>query len=247
MDISKEDYIVSLAEKLNIPLDKRQACQFLAYYNLLVEWNEKINLTAITEFEDVCLKHFVDSLSIINMFSSFEDMKEYFKDKTLIDVGTGAGFPGICLKIILPDLKITLMDSLDKRIKFLNEVINTLDLKDIVTVHGRVEDCAKLKEYREQFDFATARAVASLPVLSEYCLPFVKVGGSFIPYKSEKIDEEISLSGNALKLLGGKIVSRVSFALPDSDLQRTILRIKKDSSTPGVYPRKAGTPSKKPL
>lgn len=247
MDISKEEYLIQLAEKLNIPLDKRQVCQFLDYYNLLVEWNEKINLTAITEFKDVCLKHFADSLSIINMFSSFEDMSEYFKGKSLIDVGTGAGFPGICLKIILPDLKITLMDSLDKRIKFLNEVISKLELEDIVTVHGRVEDCARQKEYREQFDFATARAVASLPVLCEYCLPFVRVSGSFIPYKSEKIDEEILISGNALKLLGGKIVSRVSFALPDSEMQRTILRIKKDSPTPGTYPRKAGTPSKKPL
>lgn len=247
MIISKEEYLESLIGKLNISLSKRQVCQFLQYYDLLVEWNEKINLTAITEFEDVCLKHFADSLSIINMFSSFEDMEEYFKDKTIIDVGTGAGFPGVCLKILLPELRVTLMDSLDKRIKFLNDVIDKLQLEKIEAVHARVEDFAKKPEFREQFDFATARAVASLPVLCEYCLPFVKVGGSFIPYKSEKVDEEISISDNALRVLGGKIVDKCSFVLPDSDLQRTILRIKKIQKTDKQYPRKAGTPSKKPL
>ncbi len=247
MDMIREDYLYELIGKLNIELDKRQVCQFIQYYDLLVEWNVKINLTAITEFEDVCLKHFADSLSIINMFSSLESMKDYFSGKSIIDVGTGAGFPGICLKILLPELNVTLMDSLDKRIKFLNEVINKLGLENINTVHGRVEDFAKLSEYRESFDFATARAVASLPVLCEYCIPFVKEGGSFIPYKSEKIDEEISVSNNALEILGGKIVDRVSFKLPDSELQRTILRIKKVKATPKQYPRKAGTPVKKPL
>ncbi len=244
---NKEEYLVSLLEKLNISLEKRQVCQFLKYYDLLVDWNQKINLTSITEFKEVCIKHFSDSLSLINNFSSFLDMEEYFNGKTLIDVGTGAGFPGICLKILLPNLNITLMDSLDKRIKFLNEVISSLDLKGISTVHGRVEDFARLSDYRECFDFATARAVASLPVLSEYCLPFVKLGGSFIAYKSEKADEEINISKHALEVLGGKVVSKVSFSLPDSDLQRTILRIKKDKVTPNQYPRKAGTPAKKPL
>ena len=246
-NISKEEYLSSLSGKLNIELSKEQLDSFLKYYELLIDWNEKINLTAITEYEDVCLKHFVDSMSIVNAFSSYEEASEFFKDKTLIDVGTGAGFPGVCLKILFPELNITLMDSLDKRIKFLNEVIAALNLKKIVTVHARVEDAAKTSEYRESFDFATARAVASLPVLSEYCLPFVKVGGSFIAYKSEKVLEEISISANALNVLGGKIESKFSFDLPDSQLARTILFIKKESSTPDKYPRKAGTPSKKPL
>lgn len=244
---NKEDFLWSLAEKLNIELSKEQIDAFLKYYELLIEWNEKINLTAITEYEDVCLKHFIDSMSIVNAFSSYEEASEFFRGKTLIDVGTGAGFPGVCLKILFPDLSITLMDSLDKRIKFLNEVIAALSLKGITTVHARVEDAAQSGEYREKFDFATARAVASLPVLSEYCLPFVKVGGSFIAYKSEKVLEEISISANALTVLGGKIESKFSFALPESDLARTILFIKKETSTPDKYPRKAGTPSKKPL
>ena len=244
---SKEEYLSSLSKKLNIELSKEQIDSFLKYYNLLIEWNDKINLTAITEFKDVCLKHFVDSMSIVNAFSSFEEAKDFFSGKSLIDVGTGAGFPGICLKIIFPELNITLMDSLDKRIKFLNEVISSLSLKKITTVHARVEDAARTSDYREKFDFATARAVASLPVLSEYCLPFVKQDGFFIAYKSEKVLEEISISANALIVLGGKIESEYSFSLPDSDLQRTILFVKKENKTPEKYPRKAGTPSKKPL
>ena len=195
--MNKEDYLLFLSQKLNINLSKEQIDSFLKYYDLLIEWNEKINLTAITEYEDVCLKHFVDSMSIINAFSSYEEASEFFEEKSLIDVGTGAGFPGVCLKILFPELNITLMDSLDKRIKFLDEVIRVLSLKKITTVHARVEDAARTSEYRESFDFATARAVASLPVLSEYCLPFVKVGGSFIAYKSEKVLEEISISANA--------------------------------------------------
>ncbi len=244
---SKEEYFFLQCKKINIELTKRQACQFIKYYELLVDWNERINLTAIIEFEDVCLKHFIDSLSLINMFSSFDEMEEYFKDKSIIDVGTGAGFPGVCLKILLPDLKVTLMDSLDKRIKFLNEVITELKLEKITTVHARVEDFAKKPEYREQFDFATARAVASLPVLSEYCIPFVKKDGYFIAYKSEKAAEEISLSMKALSILGGKITESKVFSLPDTDLKRTIIKIKKVKNTPSQYPRKAGTPSKKPL
>ena len=246
-NISKEEHLSSLSKKLNIELSKDQIDAFLKYYELLIDWNKKINLTAITEFEDVCLKHFVDSMSIVNAFSSFDEAQEFLRGKTLIDVGTGAGFPGVCLKILFPELNITLMDSLDKRIKFLNEVIKELSLKKITTVHARVEDAAKDAKYRESFDFATARAVASLPVLSEYCLPFVKVGGYFLPYKSEKVLEEISISSNALCILGGKIESEHSFSLPDSDLQRTILFIRKENKTPDKYPRKAGTPLKAPL
>lgn len=245
--MSQEEHLSFLSKKLNIDLSKEQLDAFLKYYELLIEWNEKINLTAITDFEDVCLKHFVDSMSIVNAFSTFKEAEGFFSGKTLIDVGTGAGFPGVCLKILFPELRITLMDSLDKRIKFLNEVISSLSLKDISTVHARVEDAARTVEFREQFDFSAARAVASLPVLSEYCIPFVKQGGFFIAYKSEKVLEEISLSANALSLLGGNIESECSFSLPDSDLQRTILFIRKENKTPDKYPRKAGTPSKKPL
>lgn len=244
---SKEEFLLALCKEINISLEKRQACQLLDYYNLLIEWNEKINLTSITEFEDVCIKHFSDSMSLVKMFSSKEEMIEYFKDKSLIDVGTGAGFPGIVLKILMPDLDITLMDSLDKRIKFLNLVIERLGLTKIKTVHGRVEDFAHKAEFREQYDFATARAVASLPVLSEYCIPFVKPGGRFISYKSEKAEEEILNSEKALSILGGKVSSKITFTLPQSDLGRTLIIIEKENNTPKNYPRKAGTPSKKPL
>lgn len=238
-------FLIELFEKHNIVLEKRQACQFYKYYELLVSWNEKINLTAITNYEDVCIKHFLDSASIINMFSSYKEMVSYFSGKTIIDVGTGAGFPGIPLKILIPDLNVVLADSLDKRVNFLNTVISELELDGISAVHGRVEDLAKSNEYREAFDFSTARAVAALPVLSEYCIPFVKVDGLFIAYKSEKAAEEVSSSERALSLLGGKIVDSKSFSI--FDMKREIIYIKKVSSTPKQYPRKAGTPSKKPL
>lgn len=244
---SKEEYLISLTKKLNINLSKEQVEAFIKYYELLVEWNEKINLTAITQYEEVCLKHFVDSMSIVNAFSSYDEALEFFSGKKLIDVGTGAGFPGVCLKFLFPELNITLMDSLDKRIKFLNEVIKELSLDKIETVHARVEEFAKKSEFREQFDFATARAVASLPVLSEYCLPFVKLGGEFIAYKSEKADEEVSLSQHAFSVLGGKLKKNVSFVLPETDYKRAIIVINKEKSTPSGYPRKAGTPVKKPL
>jgi 16S rRNA (guanine527-N7)-methyltransferase len=195
----------------------------------------------------VCVKYFIDLDSIVKLLCSYKEADEFFKDKTMIDVGTGAGFPGICLKILFPDLELTLMDSLDKRIKFLNEVIKELSLDKIETVHARVEEFAKKSEFREQFDFATARAVASLPVLSEYCLPFVKLGGEFIAYKSEKADEEVSLSQNAFSVLGGKLKKNVSFVLPETDYKRAIIVINKEKSTPSGYPRKAGTPVKKPL
>ena len=242
-----ETYLEDVFKTLDILLSERQLSQFITYYKLLIEWNEKINLTAITEYEDVCVKHFLDSASIVKLFSSYKEADDFFKDKTMIDVGTGAGFPGICLKILFPDLKLTLMDSLDKRIKFLDEVIKELSLDKIETVHARVEEFAKKSEFREQFDFATARAVASLPVLSEYCLPFVKLGGEFIAYKSEKADEEVSLSQNAFSVLGGKLKKNVSFVLPETDYKRAIIVINKEKSTPSGYPRKAGTPVKKPL
>lgn len=244
---NKEEYLFEEFVKHNITLNKRQVCQFLAYFDFLVEWNEKINLTSITEFSDVCLKHFIDSSCIVKLFNSYEEASEFFFKKTLCDVGTGAGFPGICLKILFPDLEVFLFDSLDKRIKFLDVVIEKLSLDGIHTVHGRAEDLAKNSKYREVFDFSTARAVASLPVLSEYCLPFVKVGGAFIPYKSEKVNEELELSKRAFGILGGELDRTVSFHLGEADYSRSILLIKKVFSTPSLYPRKAGTPSKKPL
>lgn len=247
MDTNRAEYLNSVLSGSNIVLSDEQINQFLKYYDLLIEWNKMINLTSIVEFEDVCVKHFLDCLSIIKAFDSIDSLYEYFNDKSLVDVGTGAGFPGIPLKILLPDLSITLIDSLDKRIKFLNEVIDKLDLHKIETYHGRVEDLANDLSFREKFDYATARAVANLPVLCEYCLPFVKVGGTFISYKSEKAEVELSSSSNALSILGGTFDRDVSFTLNNTDNSRTILFINKTSSTPDKYPRKAGKPVKKPL
>ena len=227
-------------EELNIKLEKRQVCQFLQYYELLVEWNSFMNLTAITDFDEVIKKHFIDSLSLIK---GIDLSKEY----SVIDIGTGAGFPGIPLKIAFPNLNITLLDSLNKRIKFLDEVINTLDLKDIKTIHGRAEDFAKDKNYRQSYDLCVSRAVANLSTLSEYCLPYVKVGGKFISYKSEKITDEMNAAKNAIKILGGNINGQVDFNLPDSDIYRNLFIIDKIKDTPNKYPRKAGLPSKEPL
>ncbi len=227
-------------EELNIKLDKRQVCQFLQYYELLVEWNSFMNLTAITDFDEVIKKHFIDSLSLIKSI----DLSRNF---SVIDIGTGAGFPGIPLKIAFPNLKITLLDSLNKRIKFLDEVINRLELKDIKTIHGRAEDFAKDKDYRENYDLCVSRAVANLSTLSEYCLPYIKVGGKFISYKSEKITDEMNAAKNAIHILGGNVLSQVEFNLPDSDIYRNLFVIEKVKDTPKKYPRKAGLPSKEPL
>ena len=227
-------------EELNIKLEKRQMCQFLKYYELLVEWNSFMNLTAITDFDEVIKKHFVDSLSLIKAI-------DLSKDYSVIDIGTGAGFPGIPLKIAFPNLKITLLDSLNKRIKFLNEVIEKLELKGIKTIHGRAEDFAKDKEYRQSYDLCVSRAVANLSTLSEYCLPYVKQGGKFISYKSEKITDEMNAAKNAIKILGGNIYGQVEFILPESDIYRNLFIIEKVKDTPMKYPRKSGLPSKEPL
>lgn len=243
----KGQYILDLFEKNSITISKQQAQQFFDYYCLLIEWNSKINLTAITEFQDVCLKHFLDCSAICFAFSSYSEAKEFFSGKTLIDVGTGAGFPGIPLKILFPELKLTLADSLEKRVRFLNEVVSKLGLESVTTIHGRAEDLAHDIKLREQFDFSTARAVAALPVLSEYCVPFVKREGLFIAYKSEKAEEEITSSKRAFSLLGVKLEKSKVFFLDGSEMKRNILFIKKISSTSKAYPRKAGTPSKNPL
>lgn len=227
-------------EKLNVHLSEKQIEQFLTYYEMLVERNQFVNLTAITEYEDVMKKHFVDSISLIKAY----DVK---KQTTVIDVGTGAGFPGLALKIAYPELKMTLLDSLNKRIQFLDDVIKELKLTDIKTIHGRAEDFARPDKLREKFDLCVSRAVANLSTLSEYCLPFVKENGCFISYKSEKVTEEIEAAGKAITLLGGKVEKQIEFILPDSDIYRNLLVIRKVASTPAKYPRKAGLPSKEPL
>ena len=231
-------------EELSISLSQEQKQQFVTYYEYLIEKNKVMNLTAITEYEEVIVKHFLDSLSIVKA-GCFE--QNALDGKSVIDIGTGAGFPGIPLKIAFPQLKITLLDSLNKRVNFLNEVIEILGLSKVEAVHGRAEDYAKQKEYRECFDFCVSRAVANLSTLSEYCIPFVKEGGCFISYKSGKIDEELSQAGNAVKILGGKVLDVVKFPLMGTDMDRSFVIIKKTRPTAKKYPRKAGLPSKEPL
>ena len=228
-------------KELGVVLNKKQVNQFMKYYELLVEWNSFMNLTGITEFDEVMKKHFVDSVSLVKAC----DLEE--KDVSLIDIGTGAGFPGLPLKIVFPKLKVTLLDSLNKRIKFLDEVILQLGLEDIDTIHGRAEDFAKPDKLREKYDICVSRAVANLSTLSEYCLPFVKVGGCFISYKSEKISDEANDAQKAITLLGGNVKEQIEFMLPDSDIYRNLFVIEKNSATPKKYPRKAGMPAKEPL
>lgn len=230
--------MIFYAKKSDLVFNEKQLKQFFDYMNLIIEWNEKINLTAITDFEDIILKHFIDSLTI---------NKYLEKNKELADIGTGAGFPGIPIKIYRPDLKITLVDSLKKRINFLNEVILKLELQNIFTIHSRVEDFGKNKLYRENFDYVTARAVANLSVLSEYLVPIVKIGGQCICMKGSDIADELENSINAIKILGGNIEIIDEFILPDSDISRNIVIINKERGTPSRYPRKAGVPVKEPL
>lgn len=227
-------------DRLQIETNENMLEQFDLFYHLLVEWNKVMNLTGITEYEEVVEKHFADSLSL----ARFLDLN---KIHTVIDVGTGAGFPGIPLKIAFPHLKVVLLDSLNKRINFLNEVIAKLELKEIHTIHGRAEEYARKPEYREQFDLCVSRAVANLSVLSEYCIPYIRVGGIFIPYKSGEIDEEVAASRKAVDILGGQIDHVEKFQLPDTDIHRSFVFINKIKNTQKKYPRKAGTPAKEPL
>ena len=228
-----------LAE-LGITLTEKQKKQFVQFYELLVEWNKVMNLTGITDYEEVNEKHFVDSLSIVKVI-------DINKVETVIDIGTGAGFPGIPLKIAFPHLKIVLLDSLNKRINFLNHVIKELGLQNISTIHGRAEDFAKMPGYREKFDLCVSRAVSNLATLSEYCLPYVKLGGMFVPYKSGEIDDEVNESKTAIYLLGGKLDEVVKFQLPGTEIGRSFLKIEKKQTTSKKYPRKAGLPAKEPL
>lgn len=229
-------------EELNITLTDEQVEQFLQYYEMLVEKNKVMNLTGITEYEEVIQKHFLDSLSLIRVIPDIASQK-----LTVIDLGTGAGFPGIPLKIAFPELEITLMDSLNKRILFLQEMIDALGLKKVSAVHGRAEEMASNATHRQQYDLCVSRAVSNLAVLTEYCLPFVKKGGLFVSYKSADSDAEIQEGKKAISILGGKLTSVDKFQLPDSDLRRALVCIKKVKDTPKKYPRKAGTPAKLPL
>ncbi|MCM1045379.1 MAG: 16S rRNA (guanine(527)-N(7))-methyltransferase RsmG [Candidatus Gastranaerophilales bacterium] len=225
---------------LGIELTAEQTEQFLIYYEMLTEWNQWMNLTSITEYEDVMKKHFVDSLSLVKAY-------DLNRPVSVMDVGTGAGFPGLALKIAFPEIKITLLDSLNKRIQFLEAVADRLGLLDVETIHGRAEDFAKPGKLRESFDLCVSRAVANLSTLSEYCLPFVKTGGMFISYKSEKLAEELGAAQKAIALLGGKVSEQTEFRLPNSDIYRCLFSIEKVSATPKKYPRKAGLPGKEPL
>lgn len=238
--MNREELLKTGAEAIGISLSEKQTAQFIKYYEILVEWNSFMNLTGITEYEEVVQKHFVDSLALGKAL-------DVSKAETLIDIGTGAGFPGIPLKIAYPHLKVTLLDSLQKRIKFLNEVVDQLGLEEVETIHGRAEDFAKPSMKRESYDLCVSRAVANLASLSEYCLPYVKVGGYFVPYKSGKVDEELIESKKAIFLLGGKVEKEVKFMLPDSDITRSLIKIKKISATPKKYPRKSGLATKEPI
>lgn len=238
--MDRRGYIKTEFSKIQIELSDKQTAQFEQYYEMLIAKNEVMNLTAITEFEEVVQKHFIDSVMI-------KDLRIPIGGERWIDVGTGAGFPGIPLKIVFPQLKVTLLDSLNKRVKFLQEVVNALGLEHVETVHGRAEEFAKKAEYREQFDCCVSRAVANLASLSEYCLPFVKVGGAFVPYKSGKIQEEIEAAGRAVEILGGTVREMKEFVLPGTDMYRCLLEIEKVKSTAKRYPRKAGMPTKEPL
>lgn len=227
-------------DSVEMDFDENKYNKFITYKNLLQEWNEKINLTAITEDEEVIKKHFIDC---IKAFSE----KQFKEAKTLIDVGTGAGFPGLPISIMKEDLSVTLLDSLNKRVNFLNEVKNSLGLDNVTTIHSRAEDGARNKELREKFDIATSRAVANMAVLSEFCLPYVKVGGYFIALKGPAITDELNEAKNAIGTLGGKLVEVKEVSIEGTDLKHNLVVVKKVKETPKTYPRKAGSITKKPL
>lgn len=223
-----------------VDFDENKYSKFMQYKDIIKEWNEKINLTAITDDDEIIKKHFIDSIKIFK-FSPIKNAKN------IIDIGTGAGLPGIPIKILFPEIRLVLLDSLRKRVNFLNNVISELNLKNIEAIHGRAEDFAQDKKYREKFDFAVSRAVANLSVLSEYCIPYVKVNGYFIALKGPSVSGEIDDSKNAVKILGGTIKEIIEVKIEDTDLEHNLVVISKNSSTSVIYPRKAGTANKNPL
>lgn len=230
------------AQEIGIMLTEKQIAQFQTYYDRLIETNKVMNLTAITELEEVISKHFIDSLLLIQVYPDIAGQK-----LKVLDLGTGAGFPGIPLKIAFPSLQITLMDSLNKRVKFLKSVIDELKLCDIEAVHSRAEEAARNTTYREQFDLCVSRAVANLATLSEYTLPFVKIGGMCIPYKAAGVEEEVDTAKKAIQILGGKLTTVKKVALPETEIERSFILIDKVKKTPKTYPRKPGTASKEPI
>lgn len=238
--MNSKDVLKQGGKEIHLDIDDRMVEKFFIYKDLLIEWNKKMNLTGITEEKEVMVKHFLDSLTCFMTGVIKQDSK-------IIDVGTGAGFPGVPLKIYYEDLNITLLDSLNKRIKYLKAVCEGANLKNVEFLHGRAEDYGKKVEYREKYDVAVARAVADLSILSEYCLPFVKVNGYFVAQKGPKAYEEVSKSEKAVKILGGEIIDTFDVKLPFTEIEHTLVVIKKVKPTPKQYPRKAGTPTKKPI
>lgn len=235
-----EQLLIKACEALNLSINEKQVEQFIKYKDLLIEWNKKINLTAITDEKEIVLKHFIDCISLMSVYKIEDNMN-------IIDVGTGAGFPAVPIKIMCPDINVTLLDSLNKRINFLNELIAQLKLKKIFCIHSRAEDSGRDKKFREKYDLCVSRAVANLAVLSEYCLPFVLVGGTFISFKSVNIDDELNEAKPAIEKLGAKVESVNTVTIPYSDIQHSIVVIRKIRQTPSQYPRKAGMVSKQPI
>ena len=238
--MKQNDPLRDSLDKLKIQYNDEQIEQFRSYYELLTEWNKKINLTAITGYEDVVRKHFIDSIMICSLLDLNKDIR-------IIDVGTGAGFPGIPIKILNPDCRIVLLDSLNKRVRFLETVVDELGLDNVECIHGRAEDVSREKKYRASFDLSVSRAVANLSTLCEYCIPFLKKGGMFVSYKSDKADDEINGSENAVRTLGSEITSVKEIALPETDIVRKFVMITNIKQVSNIYPRKAGIPAKDPL
>lgn len=230
-------------EAIGITLTNAQLEEFEVYAKNLYSWNKVMNLTAITQAQEIYTKHFLDSLTIVGAIPQ----DQLATGLSVIDVGTGAGFPGLPIAISFPQIHVVLMDSLQKRCRFLQDTVNKLGISNVDVIHGRAEDLARNKQHRENYDICVSRAVANLSTLSEYCLPFVKKGGYFLAYKSEKVSEEIKSGSKAVSILGGTVDQMISFQLPYTDYGRVLVLIRKDQNTPGRYPRKAGTPSKEPI